>query len=252
MQCEIDCEKIRIENLIRDAVWSAGADGVVIGVSGGVDSAVALALATGAVSGERVTALFLPSVSTPHGDELDVQELCSRLGVLLTTIPIDGIIDAYRSIDGFENNPQTIGNLMARTRMALLYYHANRTGRLVTGTSNKTEYLIGYCTKWGDNAADIQPILHLYKKEIYLLAEALQIPRAIISKKPSAGLWPGQSDEDEIGITYPELDSALESLELNGWKADGHLEERVLSMVKKSTHKRVPALNLAGIAPRSL
>ena len=249
MRCDIDCEKTRIEDLIRQAVWSAGADGVVIGVSGGIDSAVALALATGAVSGERVTALFLPSVTTPEGDERDVQELCSLLGVQLTIIPIDGIINAYRLIDGFIEDPQLIGNLMARTRMTLLYYYANLTGRPVIGTSNKTEYQIGYCTKWGDNAADIQPILHLYKREIYLLAESLPIPEAIIRKRPSAGLWADQSDEEEIGISYPKLDSALESLEQKEWKAETPLEERVLSMVKRSTHKRLPAPNLAGNAP---
>jgi NAD+ synthase len=252
MYCDIDCEKTRIEDLIRQAVWSAGADGIVIGVSGGIDSAVALALATGAVSSERVMAFFLPSETTPTGDERDVLDLCLKFGVCCRTIPIDQIISAYREIDGFVDDPQTIGNLMARTRMAILYYHANMTGRLVIGTSNKTEYLIGYCTKWGDNAADIQPILHLYKKDIYHLAERLSIPEAIIRKKPSAGLWPGQTDEDELGITYAELDATLESLEQKGWKADCSLEERILSMVRRSTHKRVPAPNLAGTAPRSL
>jgi len=252
MQCDIGCEITRIENLIRQGIWSSGADGLVLGISGGIDSAVVAALATAAVGSDRVAAFFLPSATTPPADETDVRELCDKLTLPLQVIPIDDIIEAYRRIEGFVDEPHLTGNLMARTRMAILYYQANLRNYLVIGTSNRTEYLIGYCTKWGDNAADIQPILHLLKKEVYLLGEELAIPDAIMKKQPSAGLWKGQSDEKEIGIPYSELDSALASLEENAWKAETEIQERVLSLVKKSAHKRLPALSLAGTDPRSL
>ncbi len=251
MQCDIGCQKTRIENLIRQGIWSSGADGVVLGISGGIDSAVVAALATAAVGSERVSAFFLPTAATPPADEADVRELCDKLALEPVVIPIDGIIEAYRRIDGFVDEPHLNGNLMARTRMTILYYQANLRNRIVIGTSNKTEYLIGYCTKWGDNAADLQPILHLLKKEVYLMGEELGIPDAIMKKEPSAGLWQGQSDEKEIGISYAELDSALASLEENTWKAENEIQERVLSLVKKSAHKRLPALSLAGTDPRS-
>ncbi len=251
MQCDIYCERERIENLIRQTIWSAGAEGIVVGVSGGIDSAVALALSCGAVGKERVSAFFLPGETTPPGDEEDVHLLCTRFGLRPSTIPITGIIQAYRSTEGFVEDPQATGNLMARTRMVLLYYHANMKNYLVMGTSNRTEYLIGYCTKWGDNAADIQPLLHLYKNQVCLLADILSIPESIQRKKPSAGLWRDQTDEEEIGMSYTELDSALSTLEENDWKAETDLEERVLSMVRKSAHKRIAPPNLAGLYPRS-
>lgn len=251
MQCDIGCQKTRIENLIRQGIWSAGAEGIVIGLSGGIDSAVVAALATASVGSERVSAFFLPSKTTPVADEADVRILCEKLELQLQIIPIDDVIEAYRRMDGFVEKPHLTGNLMARTRMAILYYQANLRNRLVIGTSNRTEYLIGYCTKWGDNAADIQPILHLLKKEVYLLGEEMGIPAAIIKKEPSAGLWQGQSDEKEIGISYADLDSTLMFLEENNWKAENEMQEKVLSLARKSVHKRLPALSLAGSCPIS-
>jgi NAD+ synthase len=147
---------------------------------------------------------------------------------------------------GYTENRYLLGNLMARTRMVVLYYHANRDGRIVCGTSNKSEYLLGYCTKYGDNAADIQPIVHLLKREVYELARELGIPEPILVKSPSAGLWEDQSDEGELGITYAEIDAALATLEDRGWVAKTPAEEKVLAMVKKSEHKRLPATSLSG------
>jgi len=122
--------------------------------------------------------------------------------------------------------------------MAILYAIANREGRLVCGTSNRTEYMLGYCTKHGDSAADIQPILHLYKTEIFAVGRAMGIVQRILEKPPSAGLWAGQTDEGELGLTYPEIDAALQSLERSGWKAGNEVEERVLRRVRASEHKR--------------
>ena len=156
------------------------------------------------------------------------------------------MLEAYRTIPGFTETPYLLGNLMARIRMAVLYYHANRDNLLVCGTSNRSEAMLGYCTKYGDNAADIQPILHLYKSEVYAMARELSIPEAIVRKPPSAGLWAGQTDEGELGLTYTEIDSSLQALEKSGWKAQNPTEEKVLALVRKSAHKRMPAPSLSG------
>jgi NAD+ synthase len=128
--------------------------------------------------------------------------------------------------------------------MAVLYYHANLDNKIVCGTSNRSEYMLGYCTKFGDNAADVQPLLHLYKTEVYEYARDLGIPESIIKKAPSAGLWEGQRDEEELGLSYAEIDPALQALELHDWVAATPNEEKVLNLVKKNEHKRFSAPNL--------
>jgi NAD+ synthase len=238
------CALGRIEQLIRYAYWNSGCSGLVIGLSGGVDSSVAAAMCCRAVGGERVLGLMLPSSVTPQADLEDAALLCRILGMDHRVISIEPMLDAYRSMDGYRESPVLLGNIMARTRMAVLYYHANRDGRLVCGTSNRTEYLLGYTTKFGDNAADLQPILHLYKTEVYEAARELGLPERILAKAPSAGLWAGQADEAEIGLTYPRIDAALRALEGNGWKSSNEAEEKVLTLVKKTQHKRLPAPSL--------
>ena len=246
---ELGCRMGQIEQMIRYAYWNSGCAGVVVGVSGGVDSALAAAFCCRAIGPERVLGLFLPSSVSAPQDVQDVQELCARLGMEHRTISIEPILDAFRAMPGFVSSPYLTGNLMARIRMAVLYYHANREHRLVCGTSNRSEYLLGYCTKFGDNAADIQPLLHLYKTDVYVIAREMKIPDQIMQKAPSAGLWAGQSDEGEIGLSYREIDASLQSLENKGWKASSPAEEKVLALVQKSVHKRVGAPSLSG-APK--
>lgn len=233
------CALGRIEQMIRYTVWSSGAVGVVIGISGGVDSAVAAAMCCRALGGENVLGLTLPSKVTGDADIRDAVELCRMLGMKHEIVTIEPLLDAYRSLPGYVESPGPLGNLMARTRMALLYYYANRDNRLVCGTSNRTEYMLGYTTKFGDNAADFQPILHLYKTGVYEAARDIGVPENIIEKPPSAGLWHGQKDEDEIGLRYTEIDEALVALEANGWKSESQIEEKVLALVKKNRHKRM-------------
>jgi NAD+ synthase len=233
------CALGHIEQMIRYTVWNSGADGVVIGISGGVDSAVAATMCCRALSGENVLGLTLPSAITSDADILDAVELCRILGMRHEIVSIEPVLDAYRSLPGYVESPALLGNLMARTRMALLYYYANRDKRLVCGTSNRTEYMLGYTTKFGDNAADFQPIIHLYKSGVYEAARDIGVPETIIQKPPSAGLWHGQKDEDEIGLTYAEIDDALVALEANDWKSESPVQEKVLAMVKKSGHKRM-------------
>ena len=233
------CALGRIEQMIRYTVWNSGAGGVVIGISGGVDSAVAATMCCRALSGENVLGMTLPSAITSDSDIRDAIELCRILGMRHEIVSIEPVLDAYRSLPGYIESPALLGNLMARTRMALLYYYANRGNRLVCGTSNRTEYMLGYTTKFGDNAADFQPIIHLYKSGVYEAARDIGVPETIIQKPPSAGLWHGQKDEDEIGLTYAEIDDALVTLEANDWKSESPVEEKVLAMVKKSRHKRM-------------
>jgi NAD+ synthase len=244
MRCDLGCEAERIEQMIRHTLWSSGSDGIVVGVSGGLDSALSASLCAAAIGGEKVKGLLLPSAVTREEDIRDAEEVCTRLGIPAVTIPIQPILDRYRMIPNYSGSAYLEGNLMARIRMTLLYYHANRDNRLVCGTSNRSEYLLGYCTKYGDNAADFQPLLHLYKTEVYALARDKGLPAAILNKPPSAGLWAGQTDEEDLGLPYVEIDRALRALETNRWVPVSPEEERVLQRVQESQHKRSPPLSL--------
>jgi NAD+ synthase len=234
---ELGCRMGQVEQMIRYAYWNSGCTGIVVGVSGGVDSALAAAFSCRAIGPERVLGLCLPSSISAPQDAQDAQELCAGLGMEHRTISIEPVLDAFRAMPGFVPSPYLLGNLMARIRMSVLYYHAN------------AEHRLGYCTKFGDNAADIQPLLHLYKTEVYVIAREINIPDQILQKAPSAGLWAGQSDEGEIGLSYREIDASLQRLENNRWKASGPTDEKVLALVQKSEHKRLGAPSLSG-APK--
>jgi len=218
-----------IERFIKKCVKSAGKDGVVIGLSGGLDSSLVAKLSVGALGPESVYGLILPesSVTKPE-DTKDAKEFAERLGIDYEVIEIGDII---RDI---EKNVKTkdkliTGNIKPRVRMTIMYAKAAEKNYLVAGTTNKSEYLIGYFTKWGDGAVDFEPILDIYKTQERELAKYLRIPEKILNKKPSAGLWKGQIDEDELGITYDELDECLEGRVRNG---------RVKNLIKSSQHKR--------------
>ncbi len=200
-----------LTRFIAGAVQKTGHRGAILGVSGGLDSAVVLDLARRALGPERVTALLLPyrlsaAESTHHG-----KTLCQSLGVEFLEIDISPQIDAYFA--RFPAEPRMVlGNKCARERMSILYDHSVRRQALVIGTSNKSELLVGYSTLFGDSAAAIQPIGDLYKTQVFSLARYLELPEEIIAKPPTADLWPGQTDEGELGITYRELDEILVQL----------------------------------------
>ena len=208
---KIDVEKTKddIVKFVQNKVSEANADGLVVGLSGGIDSTVAAFLACEAVGKENVFGIVMPSTTTPTEDKLHGTTIAHLLGIKYKEIAIDSILNEFLSVTQLEENKLAIGNLKARIRMSIIYFYANSKNYLVNGTGNKSEILIGYFTKYGDGACDIEPIGDLYKTDVYQLAKYLEIPQEIIDKPPRAGLWNNQTDEDEIGMTYELLDKLL-------------------------------------------
>jgi NAD+ synthase len=239
----------RIIDFILNETRKAGVDGAVIGISGGIDSALAATLAVRALGKDHVLGIHMPeSGLTPAEDSKDARALADWLGIELQIIDISGIISAFMAAlpESKSADRLSMGNLKARIRMSLLYFHANRMNRMVIGTGNKTEILLGYFTKYGDGGVDLEPIGGLYKTEVWELSRRLGIPDSLITKKPSAGLWTGQTDEAELGISYVKVDEVLRKLEQNEdpktiLNTLGISEEQlnsVMSRIEKSEHKR--------------
>jgi NAD+ synthase len=232
--------KARIISWIRQQVGVAGARGVVLGLSGGVDSSVAASLCVQALGKNRVLGLFMPCHS--HAQDLrDARLIAKKLGIKTRLIDLTAAYEALlRSLPAAGKLAQA--NLRPRLRMLTLYYFANELDYLVCGTGNKSELMAGYFTKYGDGGADILPIADLLKKDVIKLARALGVARHIIGKPPTAGLWPGQTDEGEMGITYDQLDDILERLEQKRKQiAVPALVNKVRAMIKRSEHKRKSA-----------
>ncbi|MFH1413386.1 MAG: NAD+ synthase [Candidatus Omnitrophota bacterium] len=227
----------RITDWIKRQVKEAGAKGTVIGLSGGVDSALAAALCKKAVGRKRLLALIMPCLSNPQ-DMKDAQLVAKKLGLNTKTINLSGLYNNFRKILPAANN-LAYANLKPRLRMAVLYYFANKLNYLVCGTGNKSELNIGYFTKHGDGATDILPLGCLLKKDVRRLAEKLGVPKQIINKPPSAGLWRGQTDEGEMGISYAELDDILGCLEGNKKQVAPKAKiKKIKEMIRRSEHKR--------------
>ncbi len=209
----------------------------IIGVSSGIDSALVLTILSKTIDKDKIHAFFMPDRFTRKDDFNDIKSLESSTGVKITEINIENIVEEYKKTVKV-NNKMYEGNIRSRVRSIILYYHANIFNGLVIGTTNRTEYLIGYFTKFGDGACDIEPIEHLYKSDVRELALYLGVSESIINKKPSAGLWDNQYDEDELGMTYNELDSILKDL---FDKKTGIINDKykmVYEMYLRSDHKR--------------
>ena len=208
---KLDVKKTKddIGEFVQNKVSEANADGLVVGLSGGIDSTLAAFLACEAVGKENVFGIVMPSTTTPTEDKLHGTAIAQLLGINYKEIAIDSILNEFLSVTQLEEDKLSIGNLKARIRMSIIYFYANSKNYLVSGTGNKSEILIGYFTKHGDGACDIEPIGDLYKTDVYQLAKYLEIPQEIIDKPPRAGLWNNQTDEDEIGMTYELLDKIL-------------------------------------------
>ncbi len=243
-----DYEPVRqkIVGFISNYMDKAGIDTAVLGLSGGIDSSLVVTLACEAIGGDRILGLMLPvDAKEDSGNLSDAVSLADTLGIEHELFEIGPALNTF---DSLELDKIATGNLIARLRMATWYAKANKINGIILGTGNKSEILTGYFTKYGDGGVDILPIGNLYKVNVWGLAEYIGVPRKIIKKVPSAGLWTGQTDEGEMGVTYRELDSilylafdkGLESAEIVERGYSRKSVDRVLQLVKSTQHKRVP------------
>jgi len=237
----------RILKFIREVVKGAGAKGVVVGLSGGVDSAVAGALCVKAIGKEKVTVLLMPSDFTPAADLADAHELVTKWGVRAFEFNISRAAEQLTGAFGFESDKIARANVQARVRMILNYLTANSFGLLVAGTGDKSEESLGYFSKFGDGGADFLPIAHLYKTQIRQLGSRLGLPDKVVNKPASPQLWPGHKASDELPADYDRLDPLLYYLfdkKLSppaAAKKAGlplQLAKTVVRMSKNSAHKR--------------
>jgi NAD+ synthase len=197
-----------LTSFIRDAVETSGTQGVVVGLSGGVDSSLSAALAARALGPERVHGFLLPYRTSSPDSERDARAVAGHLGIPHRVIDISPMVDAYFAMET-DAPADRRGNKMARERMTILFDQAKKLDALVLGTSNKTEILLGYSTVFGDNASSLNPLGDLYKCQIWHLSRHLGLPAQVIDKAPSADLWPGQTDEGDLGFSYETADEVL-------------------------------------------
>jgi NAD+ synthase len=247
-----------IGEFIRGQLRQAGFDRLVLGLSGGIDSALVAYLAAEAIGADRLLCVLMPYATSSDASRTDAEEVVRRLtGASSELVPISPMVDAFFAGQP-DATPLRRGNYMARQRMAVLYDRSVTWGGLVIGTGNKTESLIGYTTLFGDNACAFNPIGDLYKSQVRQLSAAIGVPDAIIRKAPSADLWPGQTDEAEAGFSYPVLDRLLfwrvdkrrTDEEMTALGFDPALVARVDRMIATSEFKRqVPPI--AKLGPRT-
>ena len=206
----------RLLHFIRAYVEKTQAKGLVVGLSGGVDSSTVAALSAKAIGGNKVLGICLPERETWNEHDIQHAKNISRLSTTqFELIDITSTIEAIRKTIPSYNSEQRIpdGNIKARSRMVILYYYANSLQRLVVGSGDKSEIMLGYFTKWGDYCADLAPLTDLFKTQVQALARHLSLPEEIVAKPPTPALWPGQSTEGELGLRYETLDLILYGLE---------------------------------------
>ncbi len=248
-----------ITRFLKGKLLEVGMGGYVVGLSGGIDSALSAALAVRAVGPDKVLGVLMPYRSSPEASVNDALDLVAKLGIQHRRVDITPMIDAYFPNLSEENKIRT-GNKMARERMAILFDIAHELDRLVLGTGNRTEICLGYTTWYGDSACSLNPIGQLYKGEVRSLARELGVPEVIITKAPSADLWQGQTDENEIGVTYDQIDAILRrlvddrELSISQLESEGFAAvdiSRVVSLSNRNAFKRalpdVPDLGKSAI-----
>ena len=251
---ELETLREELVAFVRETVAAADADGVVVLVSGGVDSVLTAALCVEALGADAVTALVLPCTLADAEEAIDAESTLEGLGVDPTTVQLQPLVGVFEDTVAPEISIETdrlaVGNAVARLRMVVAYYAANATGRLVCGTLNRTELLLGYHTKHGAAAADLRPIAGLYKTEVRALARHVDVPTAVVERTPTAGLWAGQTDEAELGAPYGLLDVLLHELverdlgiagTADSLGVDESFVARYAHRVVENRHKREPA-----------
>lgn len=232
---------VDIQNWIKNYVESANMKGIVLGISGGIDSAVTATLCVGSIGKNNVMGLGLPCFSNPQDLE-DSKMIADLLDIKYVIFDLTSVYEEILKImlTQIKSNEIANANLKPRLRMMINYFVGQSKGSyLVVGTSNRTELAIGYFTKYGDGGADFEPIGGLYKCEIRKIAEILEIPKKIITKPPSAGLWEGQTDEGEIGLSYDKLDEIVYRIDSNLKLDDLNKEDvnKVKIMMTSAQHK---------------
>ncbi|GAB3671139.1 NAD+ synthase [Halopiger thermotolerans] len=248
----------RIVGEIRTTVDDAGAEGVVVAMSGGIDSTVTAALAVEALGSERVLGLGLPCHKSERTGVSEARTIAEGLGIDFREIQLRPLLEAFEETatpvlepDADGDRPaernRALSNAIARLRMVCAYYAANRRSKLVLGTANRSELLLGYFTKHGDGAADAYPLGDLYKTEVRALAGRIGIPRRIVAKEPTAGFWAGQTDADELGAPYDDLDPFLTRLvdegrsiadAASGLGIDRETARSIAQLCAETAHKR--------------
>lgn len=237
-----------MENFLSEQMEKTNAKGLILGLSGGIDSAVLAYLCKRQLK-EKTLAIIMPDTEiTPNYETEDALKMIALTGIEYKLMDIKPIVKEYSMY--LEPNDWAKGNLRARVRTNILYYYANAKNYLVLGSSDKSEHLIGYFTKFGDGAADIVPIISLYKLQVRKIAEFLGVPKNVIEKKSSAHLWKEHEAEKEIGVSYEEIDSILYCLfnkkltvedTINKTQIEKSVVDKVYSLYLNSEHKRLPA-----------
>ncbi len=235
-----------IGTFLRAHALADGLTGIVVGLSGGVDSALVAKLSRDALGPEHVLGVLLPDRHVSAELAVETERFGRELGISVRTVPIDRLESAFRAALPEVEDRLTVGNTAARIRMTVLYALAREQRKLVAGTGNKSELLLGYFTKFGDGGADLLPIGDLYKTDVWTLAEELGIPEAIRRRPPSAGFWPGQTDEGELGVPYAVVDRVLRRLELmereeevvHATGSDPETVHRITARLEQHRHKR--------------
>jgi NAD+ synthase len=258
LRLNMDLVRDVLVRFVRDETRRTGFERVVLGLSGGVDSAVVAAVAAEALGKENLLAVLMPYRTSNPSSIADARLIADALGLRTEFVDISPMVDAYCDAGKIEN-PLRRGNVMARMRMIVLYDLSARERALVLGTSNKTELMLGYGTQHGDLASAINPIGDLYKTQVWQLAEALGIPRTVIDKKPSADLVEGQTDEGDFGFTYADADALLFQM-IDERRSDDELVKlgmapafiaKVRTMVRVNQFKRRPPV-IAKISYRTV
>lgn len=254
----IDLKEVSIivKDFIKTYVHNSGSKGVVLGLSGGIDSAVTAIFCKDSLGKRNVSCLFLPDDSTPDKDIKHIDLIVKNFDFLCEKKDISVVVKSIAKNSIIKPDKFALANIKARVRMILLFEYANMKNFLVCGTSNKSELLVGYFTKYGDGGVDIMPLGDIYKTQVWELAKHLKIPKEVISKAPTGGLWHGQTDEGELKIPYEALDKILAGLEkkidINEISRISGVNKsevvRIKNMRIKSQHKsRAPLIPKVGI-----